>query len=160
RQRAGHLDRREAALDTEGHALAERRQSVEVNRRRLAQEAEDLEGRIRSARRILHDLEERAARLLGVPGEAPPAVAASAETPAVAGGAVNVPAPAPRSRLEACRLAELDVWEEELADQRLQLAAQMERLMRAEHLWQQDREAALAELESVAHKVGERERAV
>ena len=58
------------------------------------------------------------------------------------------------------RLAELDRVAGELADQRQQLAEQWERLIQTQHRWQEDRDQAAAELESLGRKLQEQEQAV
>jgi chromosome segregation ATPase len=55
------------------------------------------------------------------------------------------------------RLTDLDRLAGELADQRLQLAEQWERLVQTQHRWQGDRDQAAAELETVGRKLEEQE---
>jgi hypothetical protein len=141
------LERRSALVAEEVRLLAEREQTWGQHHARLARESEGLEARIQNQRSRLEKLESEAnkheARLNGRPvGEplvAPPPTAAE---PAVA----------------------VDVWPvdlreiaEKLSDQRRHLAEQWQRLLEVQDRWEQDRTAALAEMEAMAARLAERD---
>jgi len=141
RRERQHLDREQAIETRRADVLAEERQAT-TNLERLRREAGGLDQRIGSLRTQLSTIEHELARketvLRGRPIHQPLALLA---TPAPA---VILP-PAP---------AELRVLVSELADQRLHLAEQWERLLHRE----QAREGLVTEMEMTASNLAERER--
>jgi chromosome segregation protein len=175
-ERAAALDQREAALVEAGRRLLLERQEWDHARLGLQEEAEGLENRITNHRRKVIEQEGEILRL----GRARRQLL---EPPAAGGGpAPSVPAngePAPATvvlddearelqeeqwRQAAAdlhlRMAALEQLSAELADQRLRLLEQCERLARTQQDWQQERHAAAAALDAAAHRLDEREQAV
>jgi hypothetical protein len=138
-------------------ALTEERRRWEQRRLQLEKEAEGLEARIRNQRHKLLEQEDALRRLQ-------PSQANDAETPNVPQtAAAEPPQPQcedPERRVVESRLAELDRLAGELADQRLYLAEQCQRLNIARKKWQEDRDAAAAELEPLALELQQREQEV
>ncbi|HEX5271286.1 MAG TPA: hypothetical protein VFW33_12390, partial [Gemmataceae bacterium] len=139
--RRGHEDaelRRRARELTRGEqALAEQCQYWQDTRQALEAEAEGLESRVRNLRRKVQ--EQEAQRHDPLPSSAP--------TPAPA------PSQAELGAKERERLAALEGLAEQLADQRLHLLEQAERLVRAEEEWRALRVEALAELDEAARRL-------
>ncbi len=133
--------RRARELAQGERALGEQWQHWEETRHAREAEAEGLESRIRNLRRKVQ--EQEAQRHDPVPPAAPiPAEAAPAGTrsqPEFGAG-------------ERERLAGLEALAEELADQRLHLLEQAERLVQAREEWRAEQAAALAELEAATRR--------
>lgn len=128
--------------------------NLEKNRRRLQREAEGLENRISQLRGKLAELESQSTMGQGM--SPPPDLPVSNRVD-------TAPREAPVGEGELAlsqRLAELDEFANDLADQRLHLAEQYERFARTQQQWQQDHESALAELEPLAQRLQEREQTV
>jgi chromosome segregation ATPase len=174
-ERAGVLDFREKSLDGREKALAVEKRHWEETRSHLQQEAQDLETRVTNWRRKLLDHEQEFTRrknmrnqlLPGTKQASPPIGADPPQESSSA--AVLVPLevqeqdrPVQSQQMEAevpDRLATLQRVAGELADQRLQLAEQYERLGRAQHQWQQDRDSLTGGLEALAQRLQMREEA-
>jgi hypothetical protein len=164
---ARRLDRRAAELVRDREELEEQKRQWARTRLHRELEAEGLESRIRNQRRKIHDQEQEIVRLETVlrsltqrqapqAAEAPPPgdeaqvpMALPVEAPPVA---LLVP-----RQLGVERLPALERLAEELADQRLHLVEQWERLLAARTHWQQEHDAAAAELEAVALRFQEQE---
>lgn len=168
-QQTRALAAREAALaDVERELMAEKERWL-GGRVRLEQEAEGLENRIRNQRRRLLEQQEEITRvgtaLQGLKERA--ATPALATVPETAESPQYIPVPMaeivqPPSYSESAtlwqeRLRFLEILAGELADQRLWLAEQGERLLRAREDWRQAQEAVSAELEEAARSLQRRE---
>src|SRR5262249_26714918 len=103
---------------------------------------------------ILRQRREPVAAVENGPGTAVPDEKQAVQAAAAANPCL--PAPAEDAQWQS-RLTELDRLAGELADQRQQLAEQWERLVQTQHCWQQDRDQAAAELETLARKLQEQE---
>jgi hypothetical protein len=155
--RAREVEQRAIDLTDAEKALTEERRRWEQRRLQLEKEAEGLEARIRNQRHKLLEQAEALRRLQAGAAhspEAPNAPEAAAE-----------PKQPQREELEErrvveSRLAELDRLAGELADQRLYLAEQCQRLNLARKQWQEERDAAAAELEPLALELQQREQEV
>lgn len=185
-QRAQVLDRREADLADAELELADLRAQAEDRRRRIDREVEGLENRVRNHRRKVQELEQEIAlrelqlglppggRLVAEPARAAAALPAPAR-PLLAllpPGSPDAPAPDTAAAKQSPPLlpavprewdSELSALEElahNLADQRLQLLEQWERLLRAQQSWCLDHAAATAEMETVGRRLAAREQAV
>jgi hypothetical protein len=173
--------REQAALRTQTQALRQRetllagierellddKQRWEEQLLHLAKEVEGLENRIRNQRRRMLEQQEEAtrleAKLAALRGAAEPAASEPAPdaTPAmlpVPTDPTIVVAQAPRA--DGAEVERLEILTGELADQRLHLIEQFERLVWIEAGWRQARSVVLAELESAARQLDEREQAV
>jgi pSer/pThr/pTyr-binding forkhead associated (FHA) protein len=162
----GALDEREAILaDAERDLIAEQQRWQEA-RLEVEKEVESLDGRVRNYRRKIFDLQEEVNQLQKQRAELKkedansPTVAQAAE-PAAAPLAMPVaaiaalPVAAPATRLPA-----LEKLAGELADQRLHLIEQGERLVRAQHAWHKHRDAVANDLEAIGRRLHEREQAI
>lgn len=184
-QRRDALGQREAAVAEAERLLAQERRRWEERCQGLEQEAEGLENRVRNYRRKLLDQEQEAARLDAVvhaleqrvaTAPSPSLVPVPGATPLLP---PSVPATLPAALLEARaeldqrealvaeteneiqeRVAALERLAGELADQRLYLAEQAERLARAQQQWEQERGATAAELETVRSQLHEQAEAL
>jgi hypothetical protein len=146
RHRNAELAARATALGDAERLLADERHTWEARRADLQREAEGLESRVRNLRRKLQEHEQEALRL-GVTAPAPIAEPGPS-------------APIPRrfvSESESIRLAHVEALSCTLADQRLHLLEQAERLTRARDEWQREQSAALAALEATAEELRRRE---
>jgi hypothetical protein len=146
RRRSAELAARAAALDDAERLLADERHTWQTRRTDLEREAEGLESRVRNLRRKLQDHEQEALRL-GLTAHAPIAEPGSS-------------GPSPRrpvSESESIRLAHVEALSCALADQRLHLLEQAERLTRARDEWHREQSTALAALESTAEELRQRE---
>jgi hypothetical protein len=137
----------------------------------LEKELEGLENRVANQRRKLAEQEQELARIDSLRRAAqaePPAPAGAVPAPAVhEPGAVLLPTVvegAPREwhlrEIEAGlpqRIAALEAIAGDLADQRLQLAEQCQRLVQTQQAWEQQRDAAALQLERLGLHVHERE---
>jgi hypothetical protein len=140
-QRNRALDLRAAELAAGEHALAEQKRLWQQVLAHLKREHEGLDARVRNLRHKLQELERQPAR----PGAPAPALPPAA--PAVAPPAP----PAPALPEDLARLAGL------LADQRLHLLEQWQRLLEAVEAWQAERAAAVADLEVAGRRLADRE---
>jgi pSer/pThr/pTyr-binding forkhead associated (FHA) protein len=152
------LHRRAQELDCCGSGLAAARRELEEEKRRwqqaranLEKEVEGLNRRVRNQRLKMHEQGRELARLeasvRALGGRAPQFVPA-------------LPPEAPPGAHDGQRLAYLQQVSGDLADQRLHLLEQMERLVRTHEAWQHQREAAAAEMEAVARRLDGREQAL
>jgi chromosome segregation ATPase len=167
--RTNALQQREAALNQRERDVAGEKQHWEHARFQLHQEAQGLETRIANARRKLVEQEQELSRLQGVLDPTakaktpePTANAALAPAPEPAPVAVlplSSPAQQPQQKIErreaALRngLALLQRLAGDLADQRLYLAEQFERLGYVQLQWQQDRQALALDLEALGQRL-------
>jgi hypothetical protein len=151
---ARDLEAREIDLaDAERH-LSDERRRWEERRVQLEREVEGLDVRVRNQRRKLLVQDEELRRRKDALRETSVAAAPVAEI---------APAPETSSAVDAelqRRVAELDRLATELADQRLYLAEQCERLNLARKQWQQERAAAAGALEPLALQLEEREQGI
>jgi chromosome segregation ATPase len=135
-----------AQVEAEARALAEEQERQQQRHEALAREAEGLEARIRNQREQL-DILARAASSEVAPAAAP-----------LLDESVRLPVAATAEALPGEALPEQVV---ELAgmldDQRRHLAEQWQRLLEVQESWQQERTAALAELESAAAGLARRD---
>jgi hypothetical protein len=146
RRQNAELTARVAALEDAERLLADERHTWETRRADLQREAEGLESRVRNLRRKLQDHEQEALRT----GLSAPALIAD----------LGTMAPAPRrvvSESESIRLAHVETLLCALADQRLHLLEQAERLTRARDEWHREHSAALTALEAAAEELRQRE---
>jgi chromosome segregation ATPase len=139
RRRARELTRAEQALTDHWQDWQDKRQALEA-------EAEGLESRVRNLRRKLQEQEAQCREPV------PPAAPAPAEAVPV-----TVPSQPETGATEREQLAGLEGLAERLADQRLHLLEQAERLVRAEEEWRALQVAALADLEEAAGRLQRRE---
>lgn len=169
-ERRAALDEREVCLADAERALAAEQEHWQQTRQALEREAEGLENRVRNFRRKIFDQEQEVRRLeaalhdLRANAPAAPAAAGGKSEPAAAPAARAEapparPAPTPVPA-EAPQLEQLEQLSGEVADQRLLLVEYCQRLAQAQQHWQQQREAAAAELETVARRLGEREQSI
>jgi hypothetical protein len=177
REQARLLEERKAAvLHTEQH-LAREKRYWETHRSRLQKEIEGLEARIGNYRLKIQEQEQAFARREGIlrSRENPsvsrvgpsPTIVETAQSPGSVSSPTVIPEEEPgdgliRTREEdgRPRLAAVEKLAGELADQRLYLAEQGERLAQAQQHWQQERAEVLAELELLGRRLQERERAL
>jgi len=144
RQQAKALHQRETLLATIERDLLDEKQQWEGARLHLEKEIEGLENRARNVRE----------KLIDPSSPQPPTVPAPRELAVSASAVVQLP------DSEQALLQVLELLAGDLADQRVQLVEQYGRLVLVEQIWRQAHEATLAEMESVARHVEERERAV
>jgi hypothetical protein len=143
RARARVLDEREQALCIQRQRLIAEQVQRQQTLSHLQAEIDGLENRIRQQRtRLLQP------QTVSVPGES----ATLAESPPVQ--------PAALSADERTRLDALELLSGDLADQRVQLAEQQERLTAAQAAFDRHRADLLAELEAFARRLQEREQTV
>jgi hypothetical protein len=167
RHRDRQLDRREADLAQAAATIEQEKQQWQKARLHLEMEAEGLENRIRNQRRKLMDLAgSRDATIpsslpVADPAEGPP----PASQPAVpdahdpcAGKGLAIPEQTLTTALSGPDVISLEILAQELADQRLHLAEQWERLLLAQERWQEDHDAAATELEALALHLREQEK--
>lgn len=176
-ERAAALDQQEADLTDLERDLTDQRRRCQEMRLRLEKETEGLETRVGNQRRKIVDHEQELARLDTALKEKK-ALAAGLETtlegqeavPDVTAEPVAKKAPAvevssSESSVEiaalkkSCedRLRSLEKLSSELADQRLHVAEQCERLVQSQHRWQQSRDAVVVDLEEQASTLKQRE---
>lgn len=158
------LEQRDQALTATERHQAEQQRHLETRRTHLERDAEGLENRVRSLRQKLVELQQEQARLETAirPPEAIPAA-----TPA-ASQAPSVPMPLEleslRFRLQERetdlqhRLTELETMSAELADQRVLLAEQCERLVQARAEWDQERQSAVTDLQGLGGRLEDQAR--
>ena len=149
-KRGRELDARAAALGEAEHHWCGRERSVRLALVGLYRESEGLEARIANQRQKLALEEAAVARLRAERLTMEPA-AATAPAAVLPMGAVEAPPDGAR------RTAVLDRIAGNLADQRAHLLEQWQTLVRVQDEWQRERETGLAELESVARTLHERE---
>jgi hypothetical protein len=176
-ERAHALDLRAADLAQAEHDLHRRVKAWDDACLSRERELEGLESRIRNQRRLLLDQQSEMARLNAVIGdlrgrpqststpalEAPPKPEPAASMPVLQPAEVLPPEAdgnAPSTLEWRQRLFVLDRLASELADQRLHVAEQFERLLRAQQRWRQEREQTAAELESMVLYLHEEARAL
>jgi pSer/pThr/pTyr-binding forkhead associated (FHA) protein len=184
REKERQLGQRKAELARAERTLEDEKQSWQAKRLYLEKENEGLENRIRNHRRKILDQEQEVVRLDGVirvrlaaasqqGSEAIPALASeSVPTPtsnaadSPPGSASDQTNPELAGHENQLRLAEkeihqrLDTLEKlagELADQRLHVTEQWERLLQARQTWEKDQEAAAADLEGVTLRLQKQE---
>src|SRR5579884_3313390 len=155
RQQARQLTEREWGIHAAIRTLAEERRRCQVVRLHLEHETAGLEARIANQRRQLLDNEAALARQQPIGP-----VDESDRTPAVAEvlEAVKSSRLLPSRQDLMPRLAALEKLSTELADQRVHLTEQCERLLQTQQRWEQDRDQAAAELEQAGERLRERER--
>jgi hypothetical protein len=167
RQQAAELRTRVDILADAEEVLAEQQRDWQRKRQTLQKETEGLENRIRNQRRKIDEQEQVLRRLEATVRERSQP---DAKGPSPAG---PVPAaPRPDTSTEAAKVPQefVELFEEQLAsveqlaskvaDQRLHLAEQLERLAWLQLGWAQDREAAVTELETLGARLQEREQAI
>jgi len=176
-EQARLLGQREAVLQEGERSLTKEKQAWNETRLRLDKEVEGLEKRVHSYRRKIIDQEQE---VLGLeilrrdvqsrPSNdavslSPPAENGSRqENPTAAGAGANQGQA--REQLHEAedalqrRLAELEALSAELADQRLYLAEECERLAQGQLRWQQERTATVVGLEALGLELQKRERSV
>jgi hypothetical protein len=165
-RRARELDRRAAEVADTARRLADEQHHWQKARLHLEKEAEGLENRVRNYRGKVLEQEQEIARLGAVLNDLQQRYAAAAHPPAaLPAPTADVPCPAVESqdnpalveheaRLRAAeaglhkRRSSLEALADQLADQRLQLVEEWERLALLENSWRQDHDAAAAELEA------------
>jgi hypothetical protein len=139
------LESRQASVESTRRELAEREQRWQAHCAGLKKEADGLEVRIRNQRDVLENLKREAAQhqaaLTGLFAPAPLTL-----SPPV--GPTIAPDSFP---------VELQSLAGTLHDQRKHLTEQWQRLLQLRDAWEQEREAALAELEAAALRVNVRE---
>src|SRR5262249_52472965 len=152
-QQAADLRRRADALADAEQELADQQYYWEKVRQTLHQETEGLENRIRNHRRKIDEQERVSSRLEASvaerrPHEAPSALPTVTAAPAMMPDTVAEAAKAQQvlGELFEERLASVERLADQVADQRLHLAEQFERLGWLQLGWAQDREEAVAEL--------------
>lgn len=172
-ERAQVLELRALELAQAESTLARRKRQWNDARLGLEEQVEGLENRIRNQRRKLLDQQGEMARLGAVIREMEVRANQLPALPAT-GPSAEAPTPGPQAMLPALRSSgvpeqplapaplddssPLEAEAAELADQRLHLAEQFERLLWARQRWQEQREAVAAELESLGLRLEERER--
>ncbi|MCI0458302.1 MAG: protein kinase [Gemmataceae bacterium] len=173
-RRARALGERESALADNERALDDDKYSWEKTRALLLREAEGLDTRVRNQRRKIleqqQEIQQLEARLRSLqtpltPNPSPPGGEGSNALPSVAD---PVPAPPPEPQHEVGeaehaidrRARALARFAEELADQRLLLMEQWERLARLHQGWHEERVAAQDQLEALIGDLPEREEAL
>ena len=132
-RRAGEDRDRAAALAAAEQSLRERERQWQLRQAALAREVEGLENRVRNQRQRL-TVSSHSPGLPPVPNDAPPILEVT-------------PLPTPLRRLAG-----------ELADQRLHLLEQWQRLVEAQQHWRDEREGLLGEIEAAGRHLAERER--
>jgi hypothetical protein len=148
-QRQGDLERRTAVLAAGERDLAERWQHWEDTRAYLQREVEGLENRVRNRRRQLAGQEQERPR---------PNVADAGPLPVVA--AETCTRRVPEEGPSAEELLDVERLAADLADQRLQLAEECERLLLVRQQWQEEHQGVLEELEAAGVRLDEREQFV
>jgi len=148
RRQAEDLCLREETLRDAEEELAEQRQHWEMLRLDLEREVEGLEGRVRNYRRKLLD---QRSEVRSQKSEV------STDQTVSSLAIVLSSRPPVHQSPPAAGLTVLHKLVAELADQRLHLAEQCERLLRAQQRWQENRDAIVAELETVGMRLQERE---
>jgi hypothetical protein len=143
-QRARALDQRAGSLAAAEHALAEEKRLWQQGLSHLKKEHEGLDARVRNLRHKLQELERRPER---------PGAPHFALVPAAAAVPVSAPG-VPEWPEDLGRLAGL------LADQRLHLLEQWQRLLEATEAWHAERIAVVAELEQAGRDLANREQQV
>jgi hypothetical protein len=147
------LTTRTFALHTAARELAEQRRHWEIVREHLEQESEGLEARIANSRRkLLQNENELTRRKLILTTE-------ETITSQVGTTGSIVAAKLARDTLQ-WRLAALEKLSEELADQRIHLTEQLERLLLVQEDWEQQRQTAMADLERNAALLHQRAEAL
>jgi chromosome segregation ATPase len=139
------LETRQASVEKAQRELSDHEQRWHAHCARLTKESQGLEERIRNQRATLETLQRDSARLqANQPGLPPasPLPLSPPVTPAVS------PDPMP---------ADVQSLAGTLDDQRRHLTEQWDRLLRVQETWQHERESALAEMETSAQHLGERE---
>ncbi|HLN32653.1 MAG TPA: FHA domain-containing protein [Gemmataceae bacterium] len=176
-EQARLLGQREAELLEGERNLAKEKRVWNATRLRLNKEVEGLEKRVHSYRRKIIDQEQE---VLGLEilrrdvqsrqsndavclSQAAENGSSQGHTIAEAAGSNEAQAREQLREAEAalqCRLAALEDLSAELADQRLYLAEECERLAQGQLRWQQERTATVAGLEALGLELQEREQSV
>lgn len=165
-ERLGALIRREAVLQQREGALADERRHWEQAHLQLREEAQGLENRIVNSRRKLLELEQQIRQQQRDPGTStyknkyPPVTVPVRPTALLTLGFAWRQREQQLEMVEAelrSRLAMLHHVAGELADQRLCLADQYERLVQARQGWQQECASVTAEWETLGRRMQERE---
>ena len=176
-EQARLLGQREAELLEGEGSLAKEKRAWNETRLRLNKEVEGLEKRVHSYRRKIIDQEQEVLGLEILRRDvqsrqsndavclSPPAENGSNQQNGTeaAAGANEAQAQEQLREAEAalqCRLAALEDLSAELADQRLYLAEECERLAQGQLRWQQERTATVAGLEALGLDLQEREQSV
>jgi chromosome segregation ATPase len=149
------LEERETALSEADHSLAGDKHSWEGRRRQLEEEIQGLETRIQNYRRRIEEQEQQLNQHNPVRGcsEPEPAVPGVALLPVVS----NAASEDCLDQLVGERAAALERLAGELADQRLYLVEEFERMAQARQHWEEEHEKAIAELETLARQLQRRE---
>ncbi len=152
-ERARMLAEREQAVNIAVRELTEERRRWDRARLHLAGETEGLEARIANQRRKLLDHQTELALLPGIPpaDEITEVIEESIDT---SGSPVR---PLPLRHDLTSRLAALEKLSTELADQRVHLTEQCERLLMIQQRWQEHRDHAAAEMEEASRLIQERD---
>jgi pSer/pThr/pTyr-binding forkhead associated (FHA) protein len=143
------LQRRAAALAAGERDLAEQWQHWEDTRADLQREVQGLENRVRNGRLRLAEQEADRPRLAIAADQPAPVEVAETSTR-------RVPADGPSAE----ELLNLERLAADLADQRLQLAEECERLVLARQQWSAEHQGVLEELEAAGVRLQEREQDV
>jgi len=154
KQRAQALACGEAAIALAERDLAYDRHQWQGLRLLLEREADGLDVRAVNQRRKIVEQQDKINQLDAVLGGASPSVPAE-ETPTKQ----NFQMAAAENDLPE-RLHALERLAGDLADQRLQLVEQWERLVHTQDRWQRDRDTAATELEALAARLPEREQSL
>jgi chromosome segregation ATPase len=173
-QQSRALEQRTASLMEADQQLAREKRHWDTIRQQCAKEVEGLESRIRNYRRKILDQEKEVQRLETVIQELQSRRLASPQEQQIVEPRTSLTvAPVPVSaeaeleqRAWQLRQAEADLQHRldtleglagELADQRLYLAEECERLVQAQQSWQQERQTAAGSLEALGQRLHEQE---
>jgi pSer/pThr/pTyr-binding forkhead associated (FHA) protein len=167
RHQAAELHTRVEALVDAEQELADQKRDWERKRNTLQKETEGLENRVRNQRRKI-DEQEQVLRRFEATLKEHNQPDTKAPVPPVPVPAAHVPgASVQEARAQQAftdlfeeRLAEVEQLAGQVADQRLHLAEQFERLAWLQLGWAQDRETAVVELEALGAVFQEREQAL
>jgi pSer/pThr/pTyr-binding forkhead associated (FHA) protein len=130
--------------------IVQERTAWEQEQHRLGQELHGLNNRITNQRQKLQEQQQELARLEALLGERRLQLSPAAEPP-------RPPVAAPETSTVAPQHANLERLTGELADQRLHLVEQWQQLVRVQAAWQEQRDRAAVELESLAQTLLQRE---
>jgi exonuclease SbcC len=174
RLRARELDEQRLALVEVEQLLRNEGEAWEIRRQSLEKEHAGLNQRIRNQRdRILEQQLEinrldaavraqrgqAAAQISAPAGQTPESAAAAPEQSAVGDEPASTSVPL-GATVDKHRIVDLDRLAGELAEQRLQLAEQWQRLVRGQQRWEQQRAEAARELEAMVRPLQEQEQAL
>ncbi len=163
-ERARGFDQREAQVLKAEQDLEEEKRQWQVARLQLDQEAQGLENRIQNQRRKIAEQQQELARLDGAlrtqaaGGDVRPEL--TAPNPEAPPAPVALPAVAATPAEGDDRLAALEKLTAHLADQRLHLAEQWQRLVQIKQHWNEQRTVAAREMETLAGHLHDREQSI